>query len=125
MSPVIPSLKYSCCGSPLKLVKGRTAMEGLSGKVSAGVCTEGMDADGAGGRNERCCTSTTVATTIASPATEKTPRRTYFREPLCVCLVGVTAFRKHPEYSHRFRDVFDRLLAEVLVAESEFVAELF
>src|SRR6266852_8138228 len=35
------------------------------------------------------------------------------------------AFREHLEYSHGFRDVLDRLLAEVFVAESEFVAELF
>src|SRR5262249_50557492 len=31
MSSVIPSLKYSCSGSPDMLVKGSTAMEGLSG----------------------------------------------------------------------------------------------
>src|SRR5216684_7024849 len=91
MSPVIPSLKYSSCGSPLKLVKGSTAMDGLSGKVSVGVCNEGMDADGAGGRNERCCTSTTVAAMIASPAIEKMPRRTYFLATRGVVLVGAVA----------------------------------
>src|SRR5258708_11743763 len=31
MSSTIPSAKYSCSGSPLMLVNGRTAMEGLSG----------------------------------------------------------------------------------------------
>src|SRR5712692_7016092 len=91
MSPVIPSLKYSSCGSPLKLVKGSTAMDGLSGKVSAAVCTEGMDADGAGGRNERCCTRTTVAAMIVSPTIEEMPRRTYFLGTrLVVLVVAVT-----------------------------------
>jgi hypothetical protein len=31
MSSTTPSAKYSCSGSPLMFVKGRTAMEGLSG----------------------------------------------------------------------------------------------
>jgi hypothetical protein len=35
MSSTIPSAKYSCCGSPLKFEKGRTAIEGFSGKLSA------------------------------------------------------------------------------------------
>ena len=37
MSSAIPSAKYSCSGSELKLVKGRTAIEGLSGSVRAGL----------------------------------------------------------------------------------------
>ena len=36
MSSVIPSVKYSCPGSPLILVKGRTAMDAFSGSGSAG-----------------------------------------------------------------------------------------
>src|SRR5215510_10416776 len=32
MSSVMPSLKYSCSGSPDMLVKGRTAIEGFSGR---------------------------------------------------------------------------------------------
>ena len=31
----MPSAKYSCSGSPLMFVNGRTAMEGLSGSGSA------------------------------------------------------------------------------------------
>ena len=31
MSSVMPSLKYSCSGSPLILVKGSTAIEGFDG----------------------------------------------------------------------------------------------
>ena len=34
MSSTIPSAKYSCSGSPLIFVNGRTAMEGLSGSGS-------------------------------------------------------------------------------------------
>jgi hypothetical protein len=34
MSSVMPSEKYSCSGSSLMLVKGSTAMDGLSGSAS-------------------------------------------------------------------------------------------
>src|SRR6266404_2825344 len=36
MSSAMPSAKYSCSGSELRLVKGRIAIEGLSGSVRAG-----------------------------------------------------------------------------------------
>src|SRR5262249_2467757 len=35
MSSTIPSAKYSCSGSPLKFLKGSTAIEGLSGRARA------------------------------------------------------------------------------------------
>src|SRR3974377_1300577 len=35
-SSTMPSAKYSCSGSPLKLAKGSTAIEGLSGRAGAG-----------------------------------------------------------------------------------------
>ena len=35
MSSAMPSEKYSCSGSPLMLVKARTAIDGLSGNVGA------------------------------------------------------------------------------------------
>src|SRR5258707_15237777 len=43
MSPLIPSEKYSCSGSPLMLMKGSTAIAGRSGSgkargVSSGGC---------------------------------------------------------------------------------------
>src|ERR1700732_802443 len=94
-SSVMPSLKYSWSRSPLMLVKGNTAIEGLSGNGRAGGCAGGMDADGLGGRRERCCTNMMVAAIIASPATEKMPRRTYFRAARGVVLVsGVAASGK-------------------------------
>ena len=37
ISSVMPSLRYSCPGSLLMLVKGRTAIEGLSGRSREGV----------------------------------------------------------------------------------------
>ena len=37
ISSVSPSLKYSCSGSPLRLLKGSTAIEGLSGNSSPAV----------------------------------------------------------------------------------------
>src|SRR5262245_41904048 len=39
---VRPSLKYSCLGSSLMFTNGRTTMEGLSGKGSAGDCASGV-----------------------------------------------------------------------------------
>src|SRR5216684_7569068 len=38
---------------------------------------------------------------------------------------GGASLRQHPEYAHGFRDVLDRLLAEVLVAQCKLVADLF
>src|SRR5712692_5559790 len=85
-SSVMPSLKYSCCGSPLMLVKGRTAIEGTLGSGGAGFCAGGIDAVVVGGRSERCCTNTITATMSASPANEKAPRQ-YLRGTRCVFLV--------------------------------------
>src|SRR5579872_87012 len=39
MSSAIPSAKYSCSGSALRLANGKTAIEGLSGSVR--YCAEG------------------------------------------------------------------------------------
>jgi len=39
ISPVMPSLKYSCCGSPLKLVKVAAAWEGDSVLIVAKVAS--------------------------------------------------------------------------------------
>src|SRR6266852_3322324 len=103
-SSVMPSLKYSWSRSPLMLVKGKTAIEGVSGMGRAGGCAGGMEADG-----------------------EDAAPHIFSRESLC--LPGrrrrVAGFREHPEYSYRFRDVLDRLLAEVLVAQCELIADLF
>src|SRR5215472_13993459 len=77
-SSVMPSLKYSCSGSLLRLANGSTAMEGLSGKASAGFRAGGIEAEVCSGLSEICCTSTIVAAIIVRPAREKTPGRTYF-----------------------------------------------
>src|SRR5712692_1514698 len=90
-SSVMPSLKYSWSRSPLMLVKGKTAIDGVSGKERAGGCAGGMDADGVGGRKERCCTNMMVAAIIASPAIEKVPRRTYLRGTLAVFLIDAAS----------------------------------
>ena len=48
MSSTKPSAKYSCSGSPLRLVNGSTAIEGLSGSGKGvdrpGNCTAPSDA---------------------------------------------------------------------------------
>src|SRR5260370_21281695 len=74
-SSVMPSLKYSCSRSPLMFVKGSTAIEGLSGNVIAGLCAEGIEAVGVGGRSARSSTNMMVAAIIAKTTKEKTPRR--------------------------------------------------
>ena len=38
MSSTIPSAKYSCSGSPLMFWKGKTAIEGLSGRGNGVAC---------------------------------------------------------------------------------------
>src|SRR6266851_7720385 len=90
-SLVIPSLKYSWPRSPLMLVNGNTAIEGILGSGRAGFCATGIDAVVIGGRNERCCTSTIVAARIARLAIEKAPRRTYFRRTRCVLVPGLAS----------------------------------
>src|SRR5216684_2884863 len=106
-SSVMPSLKYSWSRSPLMLVKGKTAIDGVSGKGRAGGCAGGMDADGVGGRKERCCTNMMVAAIIASPAIEKMPRRTYFCATPCLCLVGVAAsFFSSTRYTQTYTQIF-------------------
>src|SRR6266403_2006111 len=74
-SSVIPSLKYSCCGSPLRLVNGITAIDGMLGSGNAGFSDGGIDAEDRGGFSDRYCTSTTVATKMASPAANNAPLR--------------------------------------------------
>src|SRR5216684_6036753 len=124
-SSVMPSLKYSCCGSSLMLAKGNTAMEGLSGNGRAGTCAGGMDAEGVGGRKERCWTSTTVPTMITSPASEKTPPRQCFRrDRLGRCASGCSALQHYPQHPHRLGDVLNRLRAEVVVIQHELVFDL-
>src|SRR5438067_3043478 len=76
-SSVMPSLKYSWPGSPLRFVNGSTAIDGLSGKVSAGCKGAGIEADVVGGRKDRCCTKTTTKPMIATVPTEIPARRRF------------------------------------------------
>src|SRR5262249_3703459 len=46
MSSVMPSLKYCCSGSPLKLVKGRTAIDGLLFGAAVGPVATFIRGDG-------------------------------------------------------------------------------
>src|SRR2546422_4055600 len=72
-SSVIPSLKYSCSGSPLRLIKGSTAMEGLSGNGRAEACSEENTPEEDGERKESCRTATIPPRMSTSPNTAKTP----------------------------------------------------
>src|SRR5713226_10577411 len=71
------------------LVKGSTAIEGLSGNVRAGLCAGGIDAVVVGGRRERCCTYTITAAMSPSPASENTPPRQCFGRDRSVALAVV------------------------------------
>src|SRR5713101_2745888 len=81
-SSVIPSLKYSSCGALLMLTNGNTASDGIVGSGSAGFSCDGIDADVRGGRSDRFCTSTMVATAIASPVNDRLVRQ-YLRGIHC------------------------------------------
>src|SRR5712692_10114129 len=124
-SSVMPSLKYSCSRSPLRLVKGSTTIEGLSGNGRAGLCAAGIDAEVAGGFKERCCTNTITAAMSASPASENTPPRQCFRRDRSFALAVVRVALAVPPSSitrnTRTGSVmfFDLLRAEVLVAECQ------
>jgi hypothetical protein len=73
----MPLLKYSCCESPLRLANGSTAIDGTSGKDSAGFSCGGIEACVAGGLSDTCCTRIIVAITIASPVNDSTPLYQY------------------------------------------------
>src|SRR5215475_15362719 len=81
-SSVMPSLKYSWSGSLLRLTKGRTTREGLLGKGSAGACSEGIVAEGGGGRTEKCCTATTTPARSSTPASTRIALRLFVAEML-------------------------------------------
>ena len=107
------------------MAKGSTAIEGLSGKERTGGGAGGIDADGAGGRSDRCCTSTIVPIIIATPASESAPRRTNVRACQFVeARCGSPSLGSNPEYSHRFGYILDPLLADVGVAQCELVLDL-
>src|SRR5210317_693651 len=71
---VIPSLKYSCSGSPLRLLNGSTAMEGLSGRGNAIFSTEATSVGAGEGRKDF---------QIATPPATTTSAITTARAALC------------------------------------------
>src|SRR6266851_1400721 len=87
---LMPSLKYSCCGSPLRLLNGSTAIDGMLGSGSGFSC-DGIEAEVRGGLSDTCWTITIVATTIARPVNDSTPLRQYFRGICRVFLGGGVA----------------------------------
>jgi hypothetical protein len=85
ISSTIPSAKYSCSGSPLKLTKGRTAIEGLSRTASAGLgglAVTGLASTGGAGS----CSSRTTPT-------KRMPLRGTVRIRRCACPLSPTALR--------------------------------
>ena len=71
-SSVMPSTKYSCAGSSDMLVKGSTAMDGLSGKGKAIFST---DAGSVSGSHSRQTVSPAAAMTTTAAAAMANPRQ--------------------------------------------------
>ena len=73
MSSEIPSLKYSCSGSPLMFSNGSTAMDGLSGSGKAMRSTDAGSSRGAHGSNHHASAPSATTATAARTLTA-TPR---------------------------------------------------
>ena len=75
MSSTMPSATYSCSGSALRLVKGRTATEGLSGGfIALGVSTE--------------ASPTVPGSSRTAPTKRKPLRGNVFDQPLLFSGIG-------------------------------------
>src|SRR5712692_5959969 len=130
MSPVIPSLKYSSCGSPLKLVKGegQNGDGWFVGQGKSRTRCRGNRCGGSGrtqgqmlhkynhGGDERQSRKREHA---SAPALSQGPVLRLGR-----CASGGPALHHHPVHTDRLGDVLDRLCAEVLVSKREFVFDL-
>ena len=73
MSSVMPSEKYSCSGSPLILVKGSTAIDGLSGRPSSGFL-DSLSVSGSGTFSPDFSVTAYTATGSSKPFTTLLPR---------------------------------------------------
>src|SRR5262245_1274291 len=67
-SSVMPSAKYSCFGSSLMLVKGSTAIDGLSGSGNAMRSIDAGSTIGFQGRHQTAAPTATIATRAAPAA---------------------------------------------------------
>src|SRR5216683_8306756 len=136
MSSVRPSARRSCLASPLKLVKGSTAIDGLSGKGSAGTSAEiALAVIGAGAAGQTDGQNHQAPPTAASSAARPTVARAMKPRlrwrlagrgvPLSSSL-GRAAIRGGGEAigAYRARDVLDCLLAPVLEGIGQPVADL-
>jgi hypothetical protein len=88
MSSTTPSAKYSCSGSPLKFMNGKTAMEGLSGRASA---SAGVSFDLTGSIFEEPNSSDACAS-VTLP-TNRNPLRAIVRIRRCSWPLSPTALR--------------------------------
>src|SRR6266851_1517612 len=99
-SSVMPSLKYSCSRSPLMLVKGRTAIEGILGSGS-----------------DEC--QPRKREHASAPVFSQGPLRRLGR-----CASDSPALQHYPEHPHWPGYVFHFLLASILVTQRELVSYL-
>ena len=84
ISSTMPSAKYSCSGSPLILVKASTAIDGLSGSVTASLIELGCARAATGGYlgNKYVSTARHCLTMVCAPS----PRVRRMSRPHCVML---------------------------------------
>ena len=126
MSLVIPSLKYSCSGSSLKFLNGRTAMEALRAAAGTTVPDGGSIDRSLSGR----CASTQKKKAPAKRARANSPPAAFrsagdnpaLRTGLQSAAVPI---RPNPINPDRSGDVFYPEIAQFLTPEFKFVFDLF
>ena len=95
MSSVMPSLKYSWPGSPLMLVKARTAIEGLSGRARYGVDGCELMSDAPASRNGRDQRITSTRAVLREPRA-RGPVGQSTDEMMVGCIQKTDTTQKHP-----------------------------
>ncbi|MCY1304401.1 hypothetical protein D9M70_541510 [compost metagenome] len=92
MSSTTPSVKYSCSGSPLRFWKGKTVMEGLSGRGSSGATT-GASPELPSTRPEPCERISFPTSTRRTSPTKRKPLRGMVRTSCCSSPLSPMALR--------------------------------
>ena len=64
ISSTMPSAKYSCSGSPLRLANGSTAIDGLSGSANSGRRSSAANSGTGAAGSPASCTSPTKRTPL-------------------------------------------------------------
>src|SRR5712692_1416813 len=114
-SSVMPSLKYSCCGSSLRFANGSTAMDGLSGRASA------VRTSDTRGEKVHLATPPTPMRSTRSP-TASTRRR--LARDAARRGRRRRRVRQYPVHAYRLRNVLHDVLAEPRIPHRQLVFDL-